>query len=143
LQEKWQRLCYCIGVMLTQAMATQEDIQSRIQGALQLLAGGIDVSTAVYVIQERHNISQRTSYRVVKEAEKLAQDDDAPAKSEPTPQQRSQSIVNMLELRMMRAIDSGSDKELAAVTKALDSAKKWQGYALATQDAPRIGRYSD
>jgi len=125
-------------------MASQEEIQSRIQGALQLLAGGVDVSTAVYVLQERHNISQRTSYRTVKEAEALQQtEDDAPAEEESTPQQRSQSIVNMLELRMMRAIDSGSDKELAAVTKALDAAKKWQGYALATQDAPRIGRYQD
>jgi hypothetical protein len=125
-------------------MASQEEIQSRIQGALQLLAGGVDVSTAVYVLQERHNISQRTSYRAVKDAEKLQQlEDDAPAEEESTPQQRSQSIVNMLELRMMRAIDSGTDKELTAVTKALDAAKKWQGYALATQDAPRIGRYQD
>ena len=124
-------------------MASKEEIQCRVQGALQLLAGGVDVSSAVYVIQERHNISQRTSYRVVKEAEKLMEDDDGPAESESTPQQRSQSIVQMLELRMMRAIDSGSDKELTAVTKALDSAKKWQGYALAMQDAPRNGRYED
>ena len=125
-------------------MASKEEIHARTQGAIQLLAGGVDVSTAVYVLQERHNISQRTSYRTVKEAEKIQQlEDDAPAEQESTPAQRSQSIVNMLEMRMMRAIDSGSDKELMAVTKALDSAKKWQGYALTTHDAPGIRSYQD
>jgi len=125
-------------------MASQQEIHARIQGAMQLLANGVDVNTIVYVLQERHNISQRTSYRTVKEAEQLLdKEDDAPAEQESTAEQRSQSIVNMLELRMLRAIEAGSDKELAAVTKALDSAKKWQGYALSMQDAPSDRRYQD
>ena len=112
-------------------MATQEEVRIRTEFCALQLNNGVDVASAVFLTQCQFDVSQRTAYRYVKTAEEMiAAEDDAPAAEESTPEGRMQSMVKLAEMRVMRALSQGTDKEVTAAVKALDILKKQCGYSL-------------
>lgn len=112
-------------------MATQEEVRIRTEFCALQLNNGVDVSSAVFLTQCQFDVSQRTAYRYVKAAEEMIEaEDDAPAAEESTPEGRMQSMVKLAEMRVLRALSQGTDKEVTAAVKALDILKKQCGYAL-------------
>lgn len=125
-------------------MASQEEIRIRTEFCAQQLAGGVDVSSAVFLAQCHFDVSQRTAYRYVKAAEELIeQEDDAPAECESAAEARMQSMVKLAEMRLIRALSMGDEKELAAATKAHESLRKMCGYALQLEGGVEGMRFSE
>ena len=125
-------------------MATQEEIRIRTEFCALQLAGGVDVSTVVFLAQCQFDISQRTAYRHVKAAEEMREkEDDAPAESESTPELRMQSLIKLAEMRVMRELSQGEGKDLTAAVNALDKLKKQCGYALSMEKGAALQRFSE
>ena len=112
-------------------MATQEEIRIRTEFCALQLAGGIDVSTVVFLTQCQFDVSQATAYRHVKAAELMREEeDDAPAESESTPELRMQSLLRLAEMRVAKELSNGDGKDITAAVNAYDKLKKQCGYAL-------------
>ena len=109
-------------------MATQAEIQHRLSYARAMLERGIPVASVATLLSARYFVSRSTAYDDIKAAHKQIQDsDDGPAFEEMEPCNPA-GVLAMLQHRFDIAVATGDDKQACQLVKAIDTAKKWQGY---------------
>ena len=109
-------------------MATQAEIQHRLSYARAMLERGIPVASLATMISARYFVSRSTAYADITAAEQeIQQSDDGPAFEEMEPCNPA-GVLAMLQHRLEIAIATGDDKQTCQLIKAMDTAKKWQGY---------------
>jgi hypothetical protein len=109
-------------------MASQVEIQHRLSYARAMLERGIPVASLATMISARYFVSRSTAYSDITAAEQeIQQSDDGPAFEEMEPCNPA-GVLAMLQHRLEIAIATGDDKQTCQLIKAMDTAKKWQGY---------------
>jgi hypothetical protein len=109
-------------------MASQVEIQHRLSYARAMLERGIPVSSLATLLSARYFVSRSTAYTDITAAEQeIQQSDDGPAFEEMEPCNPA-GVLAMLQHRLEIAIATGDDKQTCQLIKAMDTAKKWQGY---------------
>ena len=109
-------------------MASQVEIQHRLSYARAMLERGIPVASVATLLSARYFISRSTAYTDITAAEQeIQQSDDGPAFEEMEPCNPA-GVLAMLQHRLEIAIATGDDKQTCQLIKAMDTAKKWQGY---------------
>ncbi|AFX83826.1 putative recombinase [uncultured Mediterranean phage MEDS3 group] len=108
-------------------MASQVEIQHRLSYARAMLERGIPVSSLATLLSARYFVSRSTAYEDIRAAHQEIQlSDDGPAVDEnpcdPV------GVLAMLQHRFELAVATGDDKQTCQLIKAMDTAKKWQGY---------------
>lgn len=109
-------------------MASQVEIQHRVSYARAMLERRIPVASLATLISARYFVSRSTAYNDITTAEQeIQQSDDGPAVEEMEPCNPA-GVLAMLQHRLEIAIATGDDKQTCQLIKAMDTAKKWQGY---------------
>ena len=109
-------------------MATQAEIQHRLSYARAMLERGIPVASVATLISARYFVSRSTAYTDITDAQdEIQQSDDGPAVEEMEPCNPA-GVLAMLQHRFDIAVATGDDKQACQLVKAIDTAKKWQGY---------------
>tara|TARA_A100001201_G_C3926967_1_gene152382 strand:- start:166 stop:519 length:354 start_codon:yes stop_codon:yes gene_type:complete len=108
-------------------MATQAEIQHRLSYARAMLERGISVQSLATLLSARYFVSRSTAYEDIKAAHQEIQlSDDGPAANEDPCDPAD--VLAMLKHRFELAVATGDDKQTCQLIKAMDTAKKWQGY---------------
>ena len=108
-------------------MASQVEIQHRLSYARAMLERGIPVASLATMISARYFVSRSTAYSDITAAEQEIQvSDDGPADDESPCD--PVAVLAMLQHRLDLAIAKGNDQQVCQLIKAIDTAKKWQGY---------------
>jgi len=108
-------------------MATQAEIQHRLSYARAMLERGVPAASVATMISARYFVSRSTSYTDITAAEQEIQlSDDGPGIDE-CPCDPA-AMLAMLQHRFDIAVAKGENKEVCQLIKAIDTAKKWQGY---------------
>ena len=108
-------------------MATQIEIQQRQSYARSLMEAGLPQARVATMLSARHGISRNTAYRDIEAAHaEMVACDNGPATEElaaPSPEEVEALLVHRLTI----ACAAGEAKDVAAIVKALDTAKRWRG----------------
>ena len=108
-------------------MATQIEIKHRLSYARAMLERGIPPQSVATLLSARYFVSRSTAYEDIKAAHQEIQvSDDGPASDE-SPCDPA-GVLAMLQHRFEIAVATGDDKQMCQLIKAMDTAKKWQGY---------------
>ena len=109
-------------------MATPAEIQHRLSYARAMLERGIPVASVATLISARYFVSRSTAYTDITDAQdEIQQSDAGPAVEEMEPCNPA-GVLAMLQHRFDIAVATGDDKQACQLVKAIDTAKKWQGY---------------
>ena len=108
-------------------MASQLEIKHRLSYARAMLERRLPVSSLATLLSARYFVSRSTAYEDIKAAHQEIQlSDDGPAVDE-NPCDPA-GVLAMLQHRFELAVATGDDKQTCQLIKAMDTAKKWQGY---------------
>ena len=106
--------------------ASSAAAEARLSVARSYLEAGAKLAQVATVLQARFHISRATAYRDCAAAsEQLDLCDNGPASDEIGPD--PESLQALLAHRLTIACAVGDAKEIATLTKALDTAKRWTG----------------
>lgn len=107
-----------------------EERETLVNETAQLLEAGLKPSHVSKVICLKFSISRATSYRVMHEAEDvLRSSDDGPAEEDDPLNQ--QDVAALIASSLVEAVALQDFKAVAALTRALDSVRRWSAPALA------------
>lgn len=106
--------------------------EALISETAQLLEAGVKPSHVSRVICLKFSISRATSYRVMHEAEDVlrSSDDGAESTDDPLNQQDTAALIRY---SLAEAVALQDFKSVAALTRALDSVRRWSAPALANR----------
>lgn len=98
----------------------------RLTIARSYLEAGVKPAQVATLLQARFGVARSTAYKDLAEAsQQLELSDDGPASDEAGPD--VESLQALLAHRLTVACGVGDAKEISALVKALDTAKRWSG----------------
>ena len=111
-------------------MATSQEIAQRLSYAQALLERGIRVSTVVTMLSAKFQISRSTAYADAQTASKaIDTSDDGPSAEESAEPLDPATVQAQLAHLFDVAVATNDFKAATQLVKALDTAKRWNGYA--------------
>jgi hypothetical protein len=110
-------------------MSTQQEIAQRLSYSQALLERGIRVSTAVTMVSAKFGVSRSTAYADVHTSSKTIESmDDGPDQSELSEPLDPATVQAQLAHLFDVAVATNDFKAATQLVKALDTAKRWNGY---------------
>lgn len=109
---------------------TSQEIAQRLSYAQALLERGIRVSTVVTMLSAKFQISRSTAYADVQTVSKaIDTSDDGPSAEESAEPLDPATVQAQLAHLFDVAVATNDFKAATQLVKALDTAKRWNGYA--------------
>ena len=103
--------------------------EQRTSYARSLLERGVRVSSVATMLSARYAVARSTAYLDIQAAEiQIQESDDGPDSDETSQPLDPDSIIAQLQHRFDLAVATGEAKDLATITKAIDTVKRWNGY---------------
>ena len=110
-------------------MATHQEVQARLSYASAMLERSIRTSSIATMISAKFSVSRSTAYSDITAANaELTLSDDGPSIEESSEPVNTDSVLAMLQHRLEVSVATGDDKAICSLVKAMDQAKRWQGY---------------
>ena len=110
-------------------MSTHQEVQARLSYSRALLERDVRVSSIATMISAKFSVSRSTAYNDVRSAQaELKLSDGGSSIEESAEPVSTDNVLAMLQHRFEVAVATGDDKAICSLVKAMDQAKRWQGY---------------
>ena len=110
-------------------MSTHQEVQARLSYSRAMLERDVRVSSIATMISAKFSVSRSTAYNDITAAQdELSLSDDGPSIEESSEPVTTDNVLAMLQHLFEVAVATGDSKAVCSLVKAMDQAKRWQGY---------------
>ena len=110
-------------------MSPHQEVQARLSYSRAMLERDVRVSSIATMISAKFSVSRSTAYNDITAAQaELKLSDDGPSIEESSEPVTTDNVLAMLQHLFEVAVATGDSKAVCSLVKAMDQAKRWQGY---------------